>query len=422
MTSLHLTNAWHAKSGGIATYYRALLEAAEQDGRQMVLVVPGEQDSCERRQYTRLYTVAAPSTRMNPGYRVIYPNRWPGVHHRVAEIVRAEQPDLIEVCDKYCLHYLAGAIRRGLFPGLHKRPVLVGMSCERMDDNLAVYLTHSSWGQAFARWYMKWVYFAFFDHHVTVSHHTADELRIAARGHVRERGIWIRPNGVDLKRFSPQHRTAAEHARLAQAAGGNPDSRLVLYAGRLAKEKNLPLLLDTFERLLRQDFEHDYRLLIAGDGVERAALTQAAETRFPGYAHFLGHMAGREELAGLYANADVFVHTNPAEPFGIAPLEAMASGTPLVAPDRGGITSFAHSGNAWLAAPEAGVFTQAVLDTFQSPDREARRARALATAASLDWPVVARQFLDLYGQFVTAHGTVEPDFRSTPGTWLGSET
>ncbi len=420
MTSLHLTNAWHAKSGGIATYYRALLEAAEQDGRRMVLVVPGEHDTCQRNKHTRIYTVAAPLTRMNSGYRVIYPNRWPGVHHRVAEIVRQEQPDLIEVCDKYCLHYLAGAIRRGLFPGLEKRPVLVGMSCERMDDNLGVYLTKSRWGRAFARWYMKWIYFAFFDHHVTVSHHTAEELRLASRGHVRERGIWIRPNGVDLTRFSAAHRHPAQHTRLAQAAGGNPETRLVLYAGRLAPEKNLPLLLDAFERVL-QDFGHDYRLLIAGDGLERAALEQAAEARFPGYAHFLGHVGGREELARLYANADVFVHTNPAEPFGIAPLEAMASGTPLVAPDRGGITSFAHAGNAWLAPPEPEAFAAAIRGALQGPDREQRIAQALATAAALDWPVVARQYLDLYQQFVAHGSTIEPDFRSTPGTWLGSE-
>ena len=55
-----------------------------------------------------------------------------------------------------------------------------------------------------------------------------------------------------------------------------------------------------------------------------------AETRVPGRVHFLGHLPDRRQLASLYANADVFVHPNPREPFGIGPLEAMASGLPLV--------------------------------------------------------------------------------------------
>jgi len=140
------------------------------------------------------------------------PNAWPGVSRRVVEILLEDQPDLIEICDKYSLHYLAGLIRKEYLKGFAKRPVLIGLSCERMDDNLGVYLTRSPVGKAFARWYMKWVYFGFFDHHIVNSEHVAMELREASRGHVRERGIYVRPPGsrsLDVRRLNPTSDWAA---------------------------------------------------------------------------------------------------------------------------------------------------------------------------------------------------------------------
>jgi hypothetical protein len=105
----------------------------------------------------------------------------------------------------------------------------------------------------------------------------------------------------------------------------------------------------------------------------------------------------REELARLYASCDLFVHPNPAEPFGIAPLEAMASGLPLIAPDRGGVTSYANDCNAYLAPPTAKAFAQTILLACQSSSETARRAQAAReTAEALSWSKVTDSFLRLY--------------------------
>lgn len=419
MTSVHLTNSWHARSGGIATFYRALLDEAERRGRSVALVVPGAEDGYQARRHTRIYTVKGKRSPFDGSYRMIVPNVWPGVNRRVAAILREERPNLIEVCDKFSLHYVAGLIRRGLFKLPH-RPVLVGLSCERFEDTVAVYLTRSSKVKPFCRWYMKWVYFGFFYHHISVSTHASAELGEAGRGHRKERGVWIRPMGVDLETFHAGHRSEEERGRMARQAGGDLHSRLLLYAGRLAPEKNLKLLVDTFERLIARS-DDDYRLIVAGDGILREELMQECRRRFPGYAAFLGHVGDRRALARLYANADAFVHLNPAEPFGISPLEAMASGVPLVGPDRGGLTEYASARNAWLAPPTADAFSDAVQAVFADPDRELRVSAARETAESLAWPQVVAGFLDLYSEFA-CKGTAEaPAFRSTPGTWLGSE-
>lgn len=403
MKSLHLTNAWHASSGGIATHYKSLLAEAEASGRQMVMVIPGERDDLTVGRTTRIHTVAAGKSPLNSAYRSIMPTQWPGIHHRVRQIVLEEQPDLIEVCDKYSLHYLAGAIRRGFFPGLKKRPVLIGLSCERMDDNLRIYLSRSPLGTAFARWYMKWIYFGFFDHHITNSEHVANELRLASRGHVRQRGIWVRPPGVDLSQFQP-------------APANQSPPKIVLYIGRLSPEKNLDLLIDSFALL-----PHDFTLQIAGDGIERLRLEHQARLRFPGRYTFHGHLTDKPRLSQLYQSAGVFVHPNPAEPFGIAPLEAMASGLPLVAPNSGGLLAYANSSNAWLTKANAPAFAEAILDSYSSNLRETKINQAISSARQFHAPQTAKRFLDLYQQFMTNGVADEPDYRSTSGNWLGAE-
>jgi glycosyltransferase involved in cell wall biosynthesis len=255
--TLHLTNAWHAKSGGIATYYRALAVEAQRQRRAMALVVPGERDEVRRDGFVTTYTIASSPSPYNRAYRMIRPNRWPGVNARVLEIVRAESPDLVEICDKYSLHYLAGVVRKGWI-SLAKRPVLLGLSCERMDDNFRTYVGEYGPGLAFVRLYMKWNYFGYFDHHVTVSEHTAAELRASGRGHVRPRGIYVRGMGVDLGHFRPERRSPCLRSELL---GGNGADTLLLYVGRLAPEKNLALLFEALELL-----PLNYRLAVAGDG------------------------------------------------------------------------------------------------------------------------------------------------------------
>jgi glycosyltransferase involved in cell wall biosynthesis len=169
-----------------------------------------------------------------------------------------------------------------------------------------------------------------------------------------------------------------------------------LCAVRLAPEKNLDLLIETM-RLLERRASGQFHLLIAGEGSLRTSLESLCDRDLPGAVHFLGHVRDRETLASIFANCDALVHPNPREPFGIAPLEAMASGLPVIAPNSGGITSYAHSGNALLMNPEAEAFASAAIRLRQDADFAAALRRAgRSTAESFDWPVVASSFFLLY--------------------------
>jgi len=427
LKTLHLTNSWHATSGGIATFYRALMAAANQRGHHIRLVVPGETDRVEDAgEFAKIYYVKSPSARFNREYRTIYPSQFISPRGRVQQILAAERPDLVEICDKYTLNYLGALLRRRLLPALDFRPVVVGLSCERMDDNFRTYVGCVPFARAFCAAYMKWIYFPFFDHHIANSEYTAEELRAASQGQMVDRNIWIEPMGVDMDRFSQERRSVEMRERLLRDARGHRDSVLLLYAGRLAPEKNLSLLFELVARLA-VDAQRDFRLLIAGHGIERARWEAFCEKRAAGRVAFLGHIKNPVELANLFANADIFVHPNPREPFGIAPLEAMASGLPLLAPNRGGVTSYASAQNAWLAPADVDSFAAAIDELLANEVERNRRAQnALRTAAEYRWDRVASSFLDLYAELAAAgperaavaSSLPAPAFSSTPATGL----
>ena len=394
--TLHLTNAFHSHSGGISTFYMAMLNMANQQQREMRLIVPGAEDRVEQvGPHGRIYFVRAHQAPLNSSYRCIYPTQYLYPENTIRRILREERPEVIEVCDKYNLHYLGGMIREELLD-LDFRPVMLGLSCERMDENVAVYVGNSVFHRWFCRWYMHWMYFPFFDHHMAVSEHAAVELVAASRHHRVRRGIWIRPMGVDVARFSPTRRSEAMRQHLLQKSNGGAGTTLLLYAGRLAPEKNLPLLVEMMH-LLDHDGRQDYRLILVGDGIQREHLERLTTQQAPGRVYFFDHITDRDRLAEVYASCDLFVHPNPREPFGIAPLEAMASGLPLVAANSGGITSFASEANAWLAEPDAAAFAAAVRQALREDATRLARVRAgLATAVEHRWDCAALAYFALY--------------------------
>ncbi|MGQ0542289.1 MAG: glycosyltransferase [Blastocatellia bacterium] len=402
LKSVHITNYYHRNSGGISTSYNNLMAAAERHKRFVRLIVPGETDSVEEvNDYAKIYFVTAKfSPLFDKRYRIIMPWQYMVKDSIIRRILLAEMPYMIEVTDKYTLSVLGVLIRTNNFKKLG-RPMLVHFSCERMDDNVGSFLSRGRFGKWFARRVIGNYTMPSFDYHIANSTYTADEFFESTDAKANPRRsrrffnicwrffkatrlpyqdrIRVCPRGVDSVLFTPEKKSGNVKREMFESAGGSEKSVILLYAGRISPEKNIDLLVNMM-KILASDTNHDFRLLVAGAGPQSNWLKLQTEKYFPGKIVQLGHL-DKEKLSDFYANADIFVHPNPHEPFGIAPLEAMASGVPTLAPNAGGILSYATDENCWLRKPGAEDFAAAVREIISNDDiKNSKTANALTTA------------------------------------------
>jgi glycosyltransferase involved in cell wall biosynthesis len=200
--------------------------------------------------------------------------------------------------------------------------------------------------------------------------------------------LWER--GIDTARFSPRFRDPALRQRIGADRGP-----IVLYVGRLVREKDLADLADA-ATLLRERHQ-PARFVLVGDGPMRAEL----ERRLPD-AHFAGHQAGAD-LARWYASADFFLFPSTTETFGNVVLEAFASGLPTVGAAAGGVQDLVQPGvNGLLATPrDPRDLADKIEILLRNPSYAARLRRgALETAERYRWPAVNGRLLDSYARTV----------------------
>lgn len=164
--------------------------------------------------------------------------------------------------------------------------------------------------------------------------------------------------GVNTRIFTPE---PDDGAATRAEQGIPPDRVLLLYVGRLAREKNTLTLFEAFEMLTR---EHPgrFHLLAVGDGMQRDALkTLQAETGAVSWVDYCGDSA---QLAQFYRAADIFVHPGVQETFGLVTLESQACGTPVVGIHGSYMDRIIHSDQAyWARENTPGALAQAILES-----------------------------------------------------------
>jgi glycosyltransferase involved in cell wall biosynthesis len=210
----------------------------------------------------------------------------------------------------------------------------------------------------------------------------ADTLR--GRGHPNV-SVWGR--GVDTDRFAPRRRSAVVRDHLLGGA-----STLLLSVGRLSNEKRVDVLLDAFRELSQRT--DGARLAIVGDGPARHDLARTA----PDGVSFLGELRG-DELARVFASADVFCFPSTTDTFGQVILEAAASGVPTVAAAAGGALELVqHRSTGLLVPPNDSAALAAALEEVvdDMPFRLALGRHALAAAGRRSWGASHDQLLRGY--------------------------
>ncbi|MFJ9816980.1 glycosyltransferase [Streptomyces sp. NPDC101151] len=361
---VRLANFVTPASGGLRTALHELGRGFRAAGHDPVLIVPGERYTDRDTEQGRVITLPGPVLPGTGGYRVLTDKR------RVASLLEDLAPDRLEVSDRTTLRWTGRWARRARVPAVmvsHETADGVlrtwGLSehlARRAADSLNTRTAHV---------YSRIV--------CTTEFAEREFVRIGARNVVRA------PLGVDLMERHPALRDPGLRARHARG-----DEALLVMCSRLSVEKRPGTALDALDALLRRG--RRAVLVVAGDGPLRARLEQRARERgLP--VTFLGYVSDRATLGALQASADVCLAPGPAETFGLAALEALACGTPVVASASSALPEVIGSAGV-AAADRAEAFADA-LELLLSRSEPERRDAARARAECFGWETAVEAFL-----------------------------
>ncbi|WP_079277864.1 glycosyltransferase [Streptomyces sp. CB03234] len=376
---VRLTNFVTPSSGGLRTALDELGRGYLAAGHEPVLVMPGEDDSDRTTPQGRVITLPGPVLPGTGGYRVLADRR------RLRRLLEELAPDRLEVSDRTTLRWTGEWARRARVPA-------VMVSHETADGVLRTWGVPSGLAARAADRLNRRSAWAYTRIVCTTEWAEREFVRIGARNVVRA------PLGVDLRRFRPGRRSAALRARYAPPGAGV----LLLLCSRLSVEKRPGTALEALAELRARGVRA--ALVVAGDGPLRGGLERRARG-LP--VRFLGHVPDREELAALQASADLCLAPGPAETFGLSALEALASGTPVVASATSALPEVI--GDAGAAAQDTpAAFADAVTDVLARPE-EHRRAAARARAELFGWDRAVAAFLTAHDAPVHPARTPGPE-------------
>lgn len=198
------------------------------------------------------------------------------------------------------------------------------------------------------------------------------------------------PNGVQAE-FLETLPSAGIERDIRSEYALPPDSEIVFMAGGTREVKGIPLLLEAFDRM---DREGAFLLVSGPKGSQHHLLSNRPSER----TRYLGNL-DQARLRAVYAASDVYVQTSQYESFGLAPLEAMASGCPAVVFDTVGMSTLIEDGVSGFVVKYGDVTGLADRMTKLLDDHELRRqmgGHARSVAGSLSWERVAHEYIGLY--------------------------
>ena len=330
---MHIADAtlfYAPRSGGVRRYLqskRRYLESIR--GVRHTLVVPGPANADRT---SGIVEVAAPRIPFAGGYRLPWrPAQWRDALCRI-------EPDLIEVGDPYHLAWaaLAAAEQLGV--------PAVAFAHSHLSRLLASRFGYAAGKAADA--YLRRLY-ARFAIVLAPSRMVAQELQSIGIERVE-----VQPLGVDDDVFHPSARDPDLRSLLCLS----PDTRLLVFAGRMAREKSIPLLRRTVESLGKP-----YHLILIGARERR---------RLSPHVTALPYQQHARQLARLLASADALLHAGQQETFGLIILEAMGCGRPIVGVRSGAVAELVDDSVGRLAETGSVEALRHAICSLYEADRE----------------------------------------------------
>ena len=376
-----VTQFYSPFSGGVKRYVHekiAYIQKHSPDDEH-VLIIPGSKTEATTAPQSRIYSIHSPLLSRTSRYRALINLR------KVEEILERERPDLIESSDPYQLAWKA--IASGSALGI---PVVAFYHSHFPEAYLrsATKFLGLPAGEAlmdFARRYVRNLYNQFA---VTLVPSEALADLLSDWGVKNVRVVHL---GVNVEVFNPDADTVAGRR---YALNINADQRLLLYVGRLAKEKNTETLFDAFD-LLGKRRPNAFHLLVIGDGPQRDQLRDLqSRTRNVSWIQYCNDSA---ELARYYCAADLFVHPGVQETFGLVTLESQACGTPVVGIRGSSMDRIVfHEQETWAGETTPGALADAIEESSAKKLSAVGRSAAQTAEQLYSWDRVFEQLFCIY--------------------------
>lgn len=330
--------------GGVKTYVEQKMRLGPELGAEVVILAPGDRhEVIEYGPRARIVTIPSPRLPVDRNYW--YFGDQAALHAALDQLA----PDLVEVgspwrSPSWVLNWRS-AVPRSLF--MHADPMTAYayrwfdplLPRKATDALFAPYLRHlKSLSQQY-------------DSVVCASRDLQDRLVAGGVAHTR-----LIPMGVEAEAFSPDNRDPALRARLLADLGLPETAGLLLTIGRLSAEKRWSVVIEGVQRAAR---ERPLGLILLGEGREKAQVLRAIGSN--PHIRLLDPLRDRPRFAATLASADAVVHGGDAETFGLATAEALASGVPVVVPDRGAAADHAaHGGGLTYKAADPRALAAAI--------------------------------------------------------------
>lgn len=355
----------------------------QQHGKdEHVLIIPGAKTETVREGRLITCTIASPPVNKTSRYRILFNLRQAG------RFIEQEKPDVIEAGDPYHLAWRAIKVGNQLnipvcgfyhshFPEAYLRTAL--KYCGPKLKNMML-----NWAQRYiVRLYNK------FDATLVPSAFLAELLQEWGVSNVAPVHL-----GVNTSVFSP----AAPVKQIREKLNIPEDAFLLFYAGRLAGEKNTPLLLDTF-RLLQQRHPGKFAFLMIGDGQLRDQVVE--RRRELPLLRWIPYCRDSQELANYYRIANLFVHPGVCETFGLVALESQACGCPVVGIRGSYMDANIFAGlDLWSQENTAEGLCEAILRFSEVDVVSLGRQASVVARENYSWEKVFSRLWDCYRQAI----------------------
>jgi len=358
LTLCDLTQSYASTGGGIRTYLTTKRGFLDQNtDHRHLLIVPGPEDKTTRDGRHITVEIASPKVPGSPKYRLLLRSK------AVIRALHEHAPDTIECLDAYNLPWAAISYRRDVpetaliagyrtdFPTVY----IEAISRKFIGSRLAKRLKSRAYKYA-GKLYRE------FDAVYALNAGMARHLESLGTGDVD-----IMPLGTDLSVFNPDKRDQGLRDRFGVA----PGDPLLIYVGRIDREKQADIVVEAFLHLPET---MNAALIMLGEGNLKAGLIEKTAGR---RVHFPGYISDRTELARNLASSDLYVSAMAFETFGISIIEAQACGLPVIGVAAGAMPDRVPEGLGLLGpVGHSQIMADNILKAWNSPERPEMSAQA----------------------------------------------